>query len=276
MKKYFLFVLLIFLTISAYSQNINMSECTGFEDEFNLEDGDYYVNEIRLLSETCNLISPENKYTDYIIRAKDKRIYFLYNYNGNWFERKLSKFSNADFGGINEYEWLLDINSETVMSYLNKDGLFYYTSAERPMGHDFYCILKKENKVFLIFEVKQGDLEGPDTIETCVYIFDKKKTTPKIVSYNELQKSKTNVTVNKIMIVNENLRLRKAEITSSEIITTMQAGTKVKIIALGKHEVIDGISSNWVRVEVQSDAKDRNGNPIKAGTIGWCYGGYLK
>ena len=276
MKKYFLFVLLIFQAISAYSQNINMSECIGFEDEFNLEDGDYYVNEIRLLSETCNLISPENKYKDYIIRAKDKRIYFLCNYNGNWYERELRKFSNADFGWINEYEWLLDMNSETVMSYLNKDGLFYYTSAERAIGHDFYCILKKENKVFFIFEVNEGDLEGPDTIETCVYVFDKKKTTPKIVSYNELQKSKTNVTVNKIMTVNENLRLRKAEITSSEIITTMQAGTKVKIIALGKHEVIDGISSNWVRVEVQSDAKDRNGNPIKAGTVGWCYGGYLK
>lgn len=276
MKKIFIFLLLIFLTISAYSQNINMSECIGFEDEFNLVDGDYYVNEIRLLSETCNLISPENKYTDYIIRAKDKRIYFLCNYNGNWYERELRKFSNADFGWINEYEWLLDINSETVMSYLNKNGLFYYTTAERAIGHDFYCILKKENKIFFIFEVNEGDLEGPDTIETCVYIFDKKKTTPKIVSYNELQKSKTNVTVNKIMTVNENLRLRKAEITSSEIITTMQAGTKVKIIALGKHEVIDGISSNWVRVEVQSDAKDRDGNPIKAGTIGWYYGGYLE
>ena len=104
----------------------------------------------------------------------------------------------------------------------------------------------------------------------------KKKATPKIVSYNEAKNSKTNVTVNTIMTVNENLRLRKAEITSSEIITTMQAGTKVKIIALGKHEVIDGISSNWVKVEVLSNAKDRNGNSIKAGTIGWCYGGYLK
>lgn len=276
MKKIFIFLLLFFLTISAYSQNINMSECTGFEDEFNLEDGDYYVNEIRLLSENYRLVSPEKKYTDYLIRVKDKRVYFLFNYNGNWYERELRKFSNADFGGINEYKWLLDSNSDTVMSYLNEDGLFYYTFADRAIGHDFYCILKEDNKIIGIFESNKGDLEGPDIIETYIYVFDKKKTAPKIVSYNEAKNSKTNVTVNTIMTVNENLRLRKAEITSSEIITTMQVGTKVKIIALGKHEVIDGISSNWVKVEVLSNAKDRNGNSIKTGTIGWCYGGYLK
>ena len=32
----------------------------------------------------------------------------------------------------------------------------------------------------------------------------------------------------------------------------------------------------WVKVEVQAGAKDRDGKPIKAGTVGWCYGGYLK
>ena len=56
----------------------------------------------------------------------------------------------------------------------------------------------------------------------------------------------------------------------------MSAGTKVKILELGKAETIDGISSNWVKVEVQKGAKDRDGNPIKAGTVGWCYGGYLE
>ena len=33
---------------------------------------------------------------------------------------------------------------------------------------------------------------------------------------------------------------------------------------------------NWVKVEVQKNAKDRDGKPIKAGTVGWCYGGYLR
>ena len=86
----------------------------------------------------------------------------------------------------------------------------------------------------------------------------------------------TNVAPNKTMTVSENLKLRSGEATTSEVITVMSAGTKVKILALGKAENIDGINSNWVKVEVLSDAKDSDGKPIKAGTVGWCYGGYLK
>ena len=85
----------------------------------------------------------------------------------------------------------------------------------------------------------------------------------------------TNVTKNKTMLVSENLKLRSGEATSTQVLTVMQAGTKVKILELGKSEIIDGISSNWVKVEVQSGAKDRDGRTIRAGTIGWCYGGYL-
>ena len=63
--------------------------------------------------------------------------------------------------------------------------------------------------------------------------------------------------------------------TITQVITVMSAGTKVKILELSKAENIDGINSNWVKVEVQAGAKDRDGRAIRAGTIGWCYGGYL-
>nr|MBP3282305.1 SH3 domain-containing protein [Treponema sp.] len=86
----------------------------------------------------------------------------------------------------------------------------------------------------------------------------------------------TNVSKNKTMLVNENLKLRSGEASSTQVLVVMQAGTKVKILELGKAETIDGISSNWVKIEVQAGAKDRDGKTIKAGTIGWCYGGYLK
>ena len=78
------------------------------------------------------------------------------------------------------------------------------------------------------------------------------------------------------MTVTENLKLRSGEATSTQVLTVMAAGTKVKILELGHSETIDGITSNWVKVEVQADAKDRDGKPIKAGTVGWCYGGYLE
>ena len=95
-------------------------------------------------------------------------------------------------------------------------------------------------------------------------------------SKSSVSKASTNVVPNKTMTVKENLKLRSGEATSTQVLTVMQAGTKVKILKLGKAETIDGINSNWVKVEVQSDAKDRDGKPIKAGTVGWCYGGYLK
>ena len=95
------------------------------------------------------------------------------------------------------------------------------------------------------------------------------------IDYKKVETT-TNVSPNKTMTVKENLKLRSGEATSTQVLTVMQAGTKVKILELGKAEKIDGISSNWVKVEVQSDAKDRDGKAIKAGTIGWCYGGYLK
>ena len=89
------------------------------------------------------------------------------------------------------------------------------------------------------------------------------------------QKSST-ITPAQTMSVTENLKLRSGEATSTEVLTIMAAGTKVKILEVGKTETIDGIKSNWVKVEVQKNAKDRDGKAIKAGTVGWCYGGYLK
>ena len=78
------------------------------------------------------------------------------------------------------------------------------------------------------------------------------------------------------MIVKENLKLRSGEAISTKVLTVMAVGTKVKILELGKSETIDGIFSNWVKVEVQKGAKDRDGNPIKPGTVGWCFGGFLE
>lgn len=76
--------------------------------------------------------------------------------------------------------------------------------------------------------------------------------------------------------MSENLRLREYESTFSAVVTTMQAGTLVKVLSLGRADTIDWIESNWVQIEVQLDGKDKDGNPIKAGTRGWCFGGYLK
>ena len=74
----------------------------------------------------------------------------------------------------------------------------------------------------------------------------------------------------------DNLRLRATGGTSGKATTTMQAGSIVFILSLGKEETIDGITDNWVQVEVQwDDSKDLECNKLY-GKTGWCFGGYLK
>ncbi|MBP5695044.1 MAG: SH3 domain-containing protein [Treponema sp.] len=95
------------------------------------------------------------------------------------------------------------------------------------------------------------------------------------VGFRIVRSAPVSIAPNKAMTAGANLKLRSSEATSSNVLTIMQAGTKVKILELGKSETIDGIVSNWVKVEVQAGAKDRDGKPIEQGLAGWCYGGYL-
>ncbi len=73
----------------------------------------------------------------------------------------------------------------------------------------------------------------------------------------------------------DNLRLRSSGSTAGKPVVTIGKGTQVKVIAVGAEQTIDGITSNWVQVEVQAGAQDRDGKPIAVGTVGWCFGGYL-
>ena len=50
----------------------------------------------------------------------------------------------------------------------------------------------------------------------------------------------SNVAPNKTMTVKENLKLRSGEATTTSVLTVMSAGTRVKILTLGKQATIDG------------------------------------
>lgn len=84
------------------------------------------------------------------------------------------------------------------------------------------------------------------------------------------------IVVGREMTVSDNLRLRKSISTDSEIITTMQKGTKVNILKIQKEDTIDNINSFWVEIEVLPNGIDKNGKEIPEGTKGWCFGGYLE
>ncbi|MBQ7365674.1 MAG: SH3 domain-containing protein [Spirochaetaceae bacterium] len=86
---------------------------------------------------------------------------------------------------------------------------------------------------------------------------------------------------NTAMIVTENLKLRDEADIEAQVITVMQAGTRVEILDVAHYHLIQSESEGdifnyWVFVEVQAGAKDRDGKPIREGTVGWCFAEYLE
>ncbi|MBP5358641.1 MAG: ankyrin repeat domain-containing protein [Treponema sp.] len=81
---------------------------------------------------------------------------------------------------------------------------------------------------------------------------------------------------NKTLTASDNLRLRTEASLSARTITAMQKGTKVKVLEADNMEVIDGIHSCWVKVEVLPGSVDSQGKKIPNGTTGWCFLGYLE
>ncbi len=84
------------------------------------------------------------------------------------------------------------------------------------------------------------------------------------------------IVVGSVLRCDSNLRLRASESADSSVITTMSKDTTVKVIKIGKEDVSEGITSNWVQVEVLPGGKDRDSKRIPDGTVGWCFGGFLK
>ena len=157
------------------------------------------------------------------------------------------------------------IDGDYLYLYRNKKRIYTFINAS-----DSFIV---EYTKFLNHKLTSiGNITWPRHADgSCDYEESKKS-----ISSQTLKATSTNVSQSKTMTVKENLKLRSGEATSTQVLTVMSAGTKVKILELGKAETIDGISSNWVKVEVQKGAKDRDGKPVKVGTVGWCYGGYLE
>ena len=87
--------------------------------------------------------------------------------------------------------------------------------------------------------------------------------------------NRSEIKASKTKKIKENLRLRKNDNLGSEVITTIKEGSQVKILETGEPEVIEDIYSFWVKVQIVNGT-DRDGNSLKAGTCGWCFGGYLE
>ena len=189
-------------------------------------------------------------------------------YENGIFKAVISTFDYEDFKNWHpQWKKLATVACPITLYFqLNGDYLYVFKNA-----------LDKANLLYILAKADGNTIKQINSFIKTGKFDESKIKYPKHETNNEISsESSSNVLPNKTMTVKEKLKLRSGEATSTQVITVMQTGTKVKILELGKAETIDGINSNWVKVEVQPDAKDREGKPIKAGTLGWCYGGYLE
>ena len=140
------------------------------------------------------------------------------------------------------------------------------------MGTDGTYI-KWGNVVGWCFGGVVSDIE--EVSESANALMSKTAEPAEMVALPEAAVSKPAPDLGKTATVTENLRLRIDEQTTSDVVATLAAGTRVKVLAPGREDTIDGITSNWVQVSVLGGAKDKDGNTIEAGTVGWLFGGYL-
>ena len=84
--------------------------------------------------------------------------------------------------------------------------------------------------------------------------------------------------VNKLATIKENLRLREEPDTKSAIITVMQSNEQVKILEIGKEDIIDNINGFWCLIETAEEKQlDNENTGVEQNTVtGWCFSGYLK
>ena len=218
-------------------------------------------NQERELHEISGLITSIKR-----INSNNYRIEFYNSISDNYSYAVDETFNMLN--SKNFHFFLLEYDGDYINIFLDSDNYLV----------DKFVISSDEVRTKILELAKNGETSTSNIIwprhadGSCDY--DRSKKT--VASQAQKATSPTNVAPNKTMLVSENLKLRSGEATSTQVLTVMQAGTKVKILELGKSETIDGINSNWVKVEVLSGAKDRDGKLIKTGTIGWCYGGYLK
>lgn len=269
----------------------------------------YYYDLLKSNNPTNNLLKYETYWSNKLIQArgdntitwKDEFSVLKY-FFGNYFFIVFGKLGGYD--DVNFFAYLEEVSNAKAIFNVQKMYSHFLPYNKQTIYNqpEFLPLYEKATPFKVIFtidgdymnmyidEISENNLfqtlvrttpEACDQIEN--FILGKSKDLSKVVMPNHgsntativSQKITTNVAPNKVMTVSENLKLRSAEATTSTVLNVMAAGTKVKILEIGKAEIIDGINSNWVKVEIIS-GKDRNGNIIKSGTTGWCYGGYLE
>lgn len=184
---------------------------------------------------------------------------------------EFQNFRGGFGGGTSEYTWYA-LNPETGRTYYICQCS--YASGDCIDGsHSLY--FDQRGAVLNVQEIDEyGKTENTKVYKqhpSCEYIFNDNYSLERVKEEKFVER---NLQGYETYYNTENLRLRKTQETSSETILVMAKGCHLTVLEVGKKDTIDGITSNWVKVEVYKGTQ-KDGKKIPDRTQGWCFGGYL-
>lgn len=113
----------------------------------------------------------------------------------------------------------------------------------------------------------------PDSVKI---VEELKKEFSPIEKLNKPRKIKRPIKQKGQYVISENTIIRGNPKEASLLITTIGKDSKVIVKKIGRQETINGITSNWVEINIVPGAVNEVGKTIHELTTGWIFGGYLK
>ena len=223
---------------------------------------DVYTSPFLLLSDSIIYLSDRqyfngfvSGYIDRIDNEKKEIVWICLESKDNDYSlEQVKSFFAPYFKKGETYIFTYSLDGDYLTIFLNGKRFYDFVKVDAKTGGEISNLIFPINSQ--IFNEK--NITWPRHADgTCDYDESKKAhtaTKPAAISSTQT----TNVAPNKTMTVKENLKLRSGEAATTSVLAVMSTGTKVKILALGKQAGIDGITSNWVQVEVQAGKEHRH------------------
>ncbi len=277
--------------------NIHSKEIDYYESRRGVYDGPWYEGGCAgedFIENTYMILSDDIKYTLYLYIIKIERTDKGYYVQAEFADKTIE---DSDYNNevLEELLSLRDINLNIVCDgdYLyfysyNNELLFTEVLVDDTVSKQYESLIK--NNTCDLSKVNwprhaDGSCDFDDKIEPPLFRFsENNKAGNATAGASEKAENasaakaaipKPAPTLGETAVVTENLRLRTNDTTTAAVVTTLAAGTRVRVLRRGREDTIDGIASGWVQVKVLGDAKDKDGNAIAASTVGWLFGGYL-
>lgn len=202
---------------------------------------------------------------------KDRETWYEYKYDSKG-NKIYSKETRSDYDKTFE-DWYEYDKKGNLIHYKNSYGYEYWYEYDKKGNEIYYKNSDGKEEWYdydeygyLVHHKEFGHIENWYEYE---FYPDGKVKSRWTYAKRELSPQK-----NKFYMTSDNLKIRSAEGTDSEVLYVLPKDTRVFVKEVCEEQEIDGQIALWANVVIE-ECTDLNGKKIKAGQTGWCFGGFL-